>query len=168
MRQALRLLVFSALLSVCLIVTAAAEQTVQITALANDSGAYDGQTVTVEGEAIGEILERGNRAWVNVSDGANAIGIWMSLADAQKISCFGDYKHVGDTVRITGVFSKNCVEHGGDVDIHCSTFEVLSLGHETVHQIMPVKVIVAALLIGLASVFAYINFIFHKKERPAA
>ena len=82
--------------------------------LVEHAAALDGTEVTVtEKRAIGEAMERGEYAWVNLSDGTNAIGIWLPLTEAKLITYFGDYKNKGDSVRITGIFNRACADHGG-------------------------------------------------------
>lgn len=132
--------------------TARAADRLTINALIEHSMNYDGQEVMIQGEAIGEVLERGQYAWVNLNDGGNAIGIWMPLEDAKKIAYFGDYKNIGDTIRITGTFSRNCLAHGGDVDIHSSTIEFVAAGHPVAEVISPAKILSALILVLLAIV----------------
>lgn len=133
----------------------AADRT-EINTLIEKSQAFDGQTVTVEGEAIGEAMLRGEYAWINISDNTNAIGVWLKASDAQTITSFGDYRHKGDTVKITGTFSRNCTEHGGDVDIHCRTLEIVEKGYNTPEEIIPGKIYVALSLSLFAFLAAYI------------
>jgi hypothetical protein len=90
---------------------------------------YDGKTLTVRGEAIGETMKRGNFDWINISDGTVPMGIWMKKEDAEKIHVFGDYKHTGDMVEVTGVFNRSCSEHGGDMDIHAVTVNIVENGY---------------------------------------
>lgn len=125
-------------------------ESVSITDLVSDPLGFDGHTVTVRGEAIGQALRRGNYAWVNLSDGGNALGIWITLADAGKIAYYGDYRHTGDTVEVTGVFHRDCEEHGGDVDIHCQLLRDVSPGQELDENISPAKA-AAALILTLAA-----------------
>ncbi len=154
----------AAVLSFCFIIAANAEETVSINSLVGDAETYDNQTVTIEGEAIGEVLERGDYAWVNLNDGTNAIGIWMKASDAKIIEYFGDYKHVGDTVRITGLFSRNCTEHGGDVDIHCATIELVKTGSVVQAEISTTKIIVAVILLCAAALISLIYNRLMKKK----
>lgn len=115
----------------------------------------DGQEVTVSGEAIGEILSRGDHAWVNINGGSNSMGIWMSLDDAMKINFMGDYKHSGDQLLITGIFNQACSVHGGDVDIHCKTMQIVSIGEVIEHQVSLKRIATAvafsilAIILGL-------------------
>lgn len=144
-----------------------AASAIPINDLIEKSLEYDGQTVSVQGEAIGEVLERGDYAWVNISDGGNAIGIWMTFDDAEKIEFFGDYKNIGDTLLITGVFSRNCTEHGGEVDIHCSTLEILSPGHHVPEFVPSAKIMITTLLAVLALLAVIITFALRKKRTAA-
>ncbi|HWP22279.1 MAG TPA: hypothetical protein VN417_05980 [Candidatus Cryosericum sp.] len=89
---------------------------------------YDGQTVVYEGEVVGDILYRGDYAWLAVFDGANTIGCYVTKTQAQQISFDGGYGKRGDTVRVEGVFHRACAEHGGDLDIHADTISVLAAG----------------------------------------
>jgi hypothetical protein len=125
--------------------------TISINDLIENSIEYDSQTVTVEGEAIGEALERDGHAWVNINDGGNAIGIWMTLDDAGKIQNFGDYKNKGDIIRITGVFSRNCPQHGGDIDIHCRIFETVTVGQHISENVSFTKSVIAICFFILAA-----------------
>ncbi|NCB73595.1 MAG: DNA-binding protein [Clostridia bacterium] len=161
MCKTLKTLPFVLVLSACLITSAAAkEEVITINDLVNDTLGYNGQTVTVEGEAIGEALERGEYSWVNISDGTNAIGIWMTKADEDTIKYYGDFKNLGDTVKVTGVFSRDCSEHGGDVDIHCSSLTIVKSGHSVISAVSQKKLIVAAVLAFFAALLAF----FYRRE----
>jgi hypothetical protein len=146
---------------------ALAASAIPINDLVEESLEYDGQTVSVQGEAIGEVLERGEYAWVNINDGGNAIGIWMSLEDARKIEFFGDYRNSGDILLVTGVFSRNCVGHGGEVDIHCDKLEIISAGHHVVETVAPAKILIALVLFTFAALAVIIAFVL-RRGRTAA
>ena len=106
MRKTLKLCVLTAALAAILAGLAAAADVTAVNELVEHSLQWNGKTVAIEGEAIGEMLPRGDCAWVNVNDGTNAIGVWMPLADAKKIGVYGDYHHTGDTLRVTGTDGK--------------------------------------------------------------
>jgi len=108
---------------------AAFSQTLSSSDLIDNAGLYDGKLVTFSGEAIGDIMKRGDFAWVNVSDGKNSLGVWMSASLAKEIDFAGSYKTRGDKIEIVGVFHRACPEHGGDLDIHaCSLRKIVSGG----------------------------------------
>jgi len=95
--------------------------------LIENSEIFDGNLVSFQGEVIG-VMIRGDHAWVNVLDNGYAVGIWCRAEDARMISFIGDYGHVGDIVSVSGVFHKDCLEHGGDLDIHAENFTILVSG----------------------------------------
>jgi len=142
----------------------AQEAAVSVNELIEHSADYNGKSISITGEAIGECLERGEFDWVNISDGSNAIGIWMSKKDAAMITCYGDYKYTGDTVIITGTFYEACPEHGGEPDIHCQTLIISKVGELKNEKIPVAKILLAA---GFASsaLFLYVAYrqIFRKK-----
>lgn len=96
--------------------------------LISNTKGYDGKTVIYAGEVIGDIMRRGDYAWVNVNDGEGAIGIWMKAALAQEIIYAGSYKSKGDKIEVSGVFHRACPEHGGDLDIHAETLRKIQPG----------------------------------------
>jgi hypothetical protein len=103
-------------------------QPISSTEMINNAKLYDGKIVTYEGEVIGDIMGRGDYAWMNVNDGKNAIGIWVKASLARDISYTGSYKSIGDVVEINGVFNRACPEHGGDLDIHAISLRKIATG----------------------------------------
>ncbi len=103
-------------------------QPIHSTELINNAKQYDGQVVVYEGEIIGDIMRRGDYAWVNVLEGTNAVGIWVERPLLKDIAFTGGYKSIGDKVEVTGVFHRVCPEHGGDLDIHAEALRVTSRG----------------------------------------
>jgi len=89
---------------------------------------YDAKLVTYAGEVIGDIMVRGEFAWVNISDGDNALGVWINASLLKEINFTGNYKNRGDKVEVTGIFHRACPEHGGDLDIHAQSLRKLGIG----------------------------------------
>jgi hypothetical protein len=81
-----------------------------------------------QGEAIGDIMLRGEHAWVNVHDGKNAIGVWVKKDLAGNITFTGSYKFKGDIIEVEGTFNRSCAMHGGDLDIHAEGIAVIQRG----------------------------------------
>lgn len=102
---------------------------VPINDLIKESHAYDKQSIVIEAEVILEVLERGDYAWINVNDGSNAIGVYLPIEMTKDLDVFGDYNHIGDKVLIEGVFSRNCDEHGGEIDIHATSLTIVEEGY---------------------------------------
>lgn len=140
----------------------------KINDIINNMSEFDGKTVTIEGEAIGEVMNRGAYSWLNINDGTNAIGVYLKSSQAERIKTFGDYKHVGDTVHISGLFSKNSVVHGGDVVIDCSSLEIVHRGSVVEEHIPTTKVAIAALLLFTGFILTYRYFHIMKKKENAS
>ena len=96
--------------------------------LISNAKEYDGKLVAYSGEVIGEVMLRGEFAWVNINDGQNALGAWMSAALAQEIKFTGNYKSRGESLEIVGIFHRACLEHGGDLDIHVQSLRKIGSG----------------------------------------
>ena len=75
-----------------------AENITPLNTLIENAKEMDGQEVTVQGEVIGERMDRGDFTWININDSTNAIGIWLSKSDADKILNYGNYKYKGDLI----------------------------------------------------------------------
>ena len=143
---------------------AASDNITKINYLIEQSISLNNTEVTVQGEVIGEALERGEYAWININDTTNATGIWVKKCDINQIHYYGDYKHKGDIVKITGVFHRACSEHGGDVDIHCTDIEIVETGYSIKEQISAYKIVITATLILITSII--ISIFLKIKKRP--
>ncbi len=144
---------------------AAAPPLVDSVALVEFPNRYDGKVITYVGEAIGDVMQRTDGAWINVNDdayirqgkkrrlaGYNS-GQSVLFADKQlaaKIKRLGDYNNRGDRIRITGIFHKACPEHGGDMMIHAQTLTAVKSGFSLPHPISARKISLAGtwLVIG--------------------
>jgi hypothetical protein len=176
MRMRIRTLpvVLTALLLLALLVVPAVAAEVPIpkndpssTQLVEKNKQYNGTTVTFTGEAIGEVMVRGDYAWIhlnddsyeerNVEEGAklggynSGMAVWVPSALAKQIDTYGDYKHEGSIVQITGTFNAACKEHGGDMDIHATTVTMIRPGHLVDDPVPAWKAALAAALAALAA-----------------
>ena len=123
----------------------------------------DGATVSYTGELIGDILKRGDHTWLNVSDGNNAMGVWVETAQLGEITTPGRYGEHGDELRVTGVFHRACAEHGGDMDLHATQIELLQAGYPTAHRVQPWQLVAA--LVFTAADAAGIVWLLRKKAQ---
>jgi hypothetical protein len=149
------------LAAILLSLDADAEEIIEINNLIENAKELDGQEVLVEGEAIGEEMERGDFSWVNINDGTNAIGVWLKNNDAEKITFYGSYKFKGDTVKVSGIFHRACAEHGGEADLHNMSFEIAEVGHPVNEQVPKAKIIAASVL----SISALLLFLYFIRNR---
>jgi hypothetical protein len=131
-------------------------QPISSTELIEHAKEYDGKAVTYEGEVIGDIMTRGEYAWVNVNDDVNAVGIWAPKSMLAEINHKGTHKEKGDLVEIKGIFHRSCAEHGGDLDIHAENMVKLKDGFSTVEALDLSKVryaIIFGIILFLVSVW---------------
>jgi hypothetical protein len=158
-------LVLAVLLGALMAVTCSADEVVTTTELVDHMARYDGQVVTIRGEAIGDLMVRGVHAWITVNDDAYSrtslqekrdfkglanmgIGVWVPESEGRKIEVFGGYKNKGSVVRLTGIFHRACEEHGGDTDIHAERVEVLVQGHTFIKP-FPWAELIGVILLGI-------------------
>lgn len=128
--------------------------------------AMDGREVEFTGEAIGELMPRGSHAWLNLLDSEVAIGIWVDRADLPVIRYFGSASALGDTLRVRGTFHRSCPEHGGDMDIHAVTLEVVVRGELKRVPLQAGRMVMAAGLL-LASAAAFLLWRAPQKRQEA-
>jgi len=126
--------------------TSIANDTVPIEELIDNMKKFDGETVIIEGEVIGDCMVRGDYAWITVNDDAYSrksieeggkrvgisnigIGVWIPKGETRSIEFLGSYKTKGDIVRVVGTFHMADSTHGGDTDIHATHLEVVKSGY---------------------------------------
>ncbi|PKQ36893.1 MAG: hypothetical protein CVT59_10420 [Actinobacteria bacterium HGW-Actinobacteria-1] len=114
--------------------------------------ALDGTMVAFEGEAIGEMLHTSDDSvWLSVLSDGTALGVYLPEQLAEQIAMFGDYDTTGDTVRVAGEFRRACDEHGGDMDVHAVSLEVIAPGADREHPVEFWKLGLAAVAFGVAA-----------------
>lgn len=123
---------------------------------------HDGKIVVYSGEVIGDVMRRGEFAWININDGHNAIAIWASSALTKEVQFMGNYKTQGDFVEITGIFNRNCLEHGGDLDIHAQALRKISTGKIVEHKLDLIKLKLSFILLGVL-LLIWILILFKRK-----
>lgn len=132
---------------------------------------YNGKTITFTGEAIGEVMVRGDHAWIhlnddsymdkNVEEGAtlggynSGMAVWIPAALTEQIDTYGDYKHEGSIVQVVGTFNGACKEHGGDADIHAATLTMIRPGHVVDDPVPAWKAALAAALMAAAGLLVW-------------
>ncbi len=121
--------------------------------LINNAKQYDGKTISYKGEVIGDVMIRGDRAWLHVNDGYVAIGIWAPKKMIQDIGYIGDYHKKGDTVEVSGTFHRSCLEHGGDLDIHATEIKKITAGSPVIQPISRKKVYIGVYSLILVLLF---------------
>jgi hypothetical protein len=136
--------------------------------LVENAAFWNERIITFKGEAIGECMVRGDMAWIHLNDDAymeknieegallggynSGHAIWLSAELARQILFWGDFKHEGDIVKVTGAFHTACREHGGDMDIHAASMEIILTGHPVRHHLNVQRAAFAAALFIIVAV----------------
>ncbi|MGN0038438.1 MAG: hypothetical protein ACI36Y_04785 [Coriobacteriales bacterium] len=92
-------------------------------------------TVSFTGEVVGDIMRGGSgHKWLNVlgADGS-CIGVWVDDDMAARISNVGSYSTAGTTIQVRGIYSLDCEDHQGELDVHALTIRVLDPGGAITH-----------------------------------
>ncbi len=134
--------------------------------LVEEAEQWDGERVVFEGEAIGDVMVRGEQAWLHVNDdayaelpipaGASPQGynsghaVLAPAVEAQRVTTFGSYRARGDIVRVTGIFRAADPRHGGDMLIEAERIEVLEQGFVIEHAVPRWKLALLAVFATLA------------------
>jgi hypothetical protein len=136
---------------------------VKIKGLYENSEFYNGKSIVIEGEAIGEKMGKGDEIWVNIKDEFEnfAIGVVMSKIDSEKIENFGRYRIKGDIVRVEGIYNVNCIKHPGERDIHAIKVEVIKKGERYNEELSLKKIYLSFILLFIT---VFLIFLYHKKE----
>ncbi len=158
---------FFLLLVLCLVPTVSSSncyaQTPTSLELINNAKQYDGKTVNYRGEVIGEVMVRGEFAWLHVNDGIIAIGIWVPKTMVQDILYAGNYHKKGDIVEVFGTFHRSCLEHGGDLDIHASEINKITPGSLVIQPISRKKVYIGVSSLVLVLLFYALKKFFQRR-----
>ncbi len=140
-------------------------QVISSTELINNARDYDGKTVLYRGEVIGEVMARGEYAWVNLNDGENAVGIWVNKNLAKNISSVGGYRAKGDILEVEGEFHRACVAHGGDLDIHAESLRSVKGGNKSVEKYSSLKLKVSFILGAILLLLWILNLLSVTRKR---
>ncbi|MGN0072611.1 MAG: hypothetical protein ACI36W_02265 [Coriobacteriales bacterium] len=109
--------------------------TTRVGVLTAANRALDEATVSFTGEVVGDIMAGGSgHKWLNVlgADGS-CIGVWVDDDMAARISNVGSYSTTGTTIQVRGIYSLDCADHQGELDVHALTIRVLDPGGPVTH-----------------------------------
>ncbi|MGI6046240.1 MAG: hydrolase [Eggerthellaceae bacterium] len=136
--------------------------------LSASSATYDGQTVQVTGEVIGDRIAsdvEDGYCWITLTstraEERDTISVYMSDEDAAKISHYGRYGVTGTYLQVRGIYHVVCSKHNGLSDIHAELVTVASEGSDnpdTFNFLDFVPGILAILAgVGLLAFFIYLR-----------
>lgn len=111
--------------------------TTRIGVLTAANRALDGATVSFSGEAVGDVMNAdADHKWVNLlgSDGS-CIGVLIDNEMANRILNVGNYSTTGSTLQVRGIYSIDCDDHQGELDVHALDVRVLDAGGPVDHYV---------------------------------
>lgn len=161
--QLKKTLIIILLLQLCVPLTTYGQtDNVSSTELIDNAVYWDGKQINYTGEVIGDILVRGEYAWISVSDGENTMSCVIPTDITKEIDFLGRYGIQGDTLCVQGIFNRACVEHGGDMDIHASLLKQISKGKVLENKYSSVLLKISC-AVFLAAVFMA-TLVIHKRK----
>ena len=93
--------------------------------LAQADSYYEGQTVLVQGEVVGDRINddmQPDNCWVTLQDddptNPSVVSVFMTMEQAKNIDTYGSYGVTGTTLQVRGTFHLDYREHQGMSDIH--------------------------------------------------
>jgi hypothetical protein len=145
---------------------------VNVDELRADGAAYDGQSIRVVGELIGDYgFRRDGSAWSQLNGdsyatepllengrlaGSNAgIGVRTPAVIIEGLGQPGGYQQRGPLVRVTGIWEYHDEERGGETYLDVVAIEVLEPGRALDEPANPAVVVIGALLVLAALWLGY-------------
>ena len=135
-----------------------------IYALQTSDSYYEGQTVQVTGEVVGDIVkaedEEGHK-WITVDalpdEQPATVQVYVSEDQAALIDTLGRFERTGTTVSVTGKFHLVCGQHDGLSDIHATSLAVQRQGsrHHTNFEFAPFVPALLLVAVGLSMLWMY-------------
>ncbi|MFH1519822.1 MAG: hypothetical protein ABIE75_04535 [Candidatus Omnitrophota bacterium] len=120
---------------------------------------FSGQSITIEGEVVGEPLKDSQGVWINIVSGSKQIGVFSSDKNiVDLITYWGSYRYRGDYLQIKGVFYKDCPVHQIS-DLHLEVLRVVQEGQRREFTVSAQKKRLAMILSIICLTTAAIYFI---------
>lgn len=137
--------------------------------LAEADSYYEGLTVLVKGEVVGDRVNdefREDTCWITLQDdeeNPSVIAVFMTKDQSSIIDTYGQYGKVGTQLQVRGTYHLECSEHQGMSDIHAEEVSALQKGYEQnpTPNMRTFGIAVVACVIGAALMVAY----YVKRER---
>jgi hypothetical protein len=142
---------------------AASQETgpVPVSQLVSRAKDFDARNIVVQGEVLGDLMQRGEYVWLNLMDDGTAIGVWARAKDLPEIGYLGGYWAKGDILRVEGIFHRACPDHGGDLDLHAVSITTVQKGSPAIVETRKGRV---AMAIGFCLTGAVLAFLWRRRE----
>lgn len=131
--------------------------------LAEADSYYEGQTVLVKGEVVGDRVNdefRKNNCWITLQDSETSpsvVSVFMTMDQSSIIDTYGQYGTVGTQLQIRGTFHLECAEHQGLSDIHAEEVSAIQKGYESTPapNMRILSIAIVACVLGAILMIAY-------------
>ena len=140
--------------------------------LAGANSVYDGQTIQIIGEVIGDILHDGdgsNHVWVMLAStdptSDATVILHMPASSASIIDTLGVYGKTGTILQVRGTYHLVCPDHEGMSDIHVENVNVVSPGTSTPDTFSWAALRPGILLLVLAGILAAVLHMLRQRLR---
>lgn len=136
---------------------------VRIALLQAESARYDGRPVIIRGEAVGDLMLRGEHGWLNISDGSAVLGVFAPAAGLAQVRFLGRHGVTGDLLEVRGVFRADCPVHHGGMHLDARQLKIIERGRFLDEPVRPAR-------LALAVSFAFLAlaaFLFRCSARRA-
>jgi len=134
--------------------------------LLRDTPKWDGKDIVFRGEAIGDIMRRGEFVWLNLQDDFGTIGVWAPRDMARGIQYTGDYRHKGDTIEIEGKFFRADPKLAGELCIRAQRLTIVNPGNTIARPLHPLKIEIAVLFFIGALILGLFRIFMKRRGRP--
>ena len=131
---------------------------------------FDGQTVQVVGEAVGDVVIAETDAdyrWITLqsldSKSNASVAVYMTDTQAARIDTLGRYGTTGTTLQIVGTYHLSCPEHTGVSDLHATSVSIAQTGSAAPDAFNPEKFVPGAVLVLVG--FVLMGVFYYLRER---
>lgn len=137
--------------------------------LAQADSYYEGQTVLVKGEVVGDRVSDDmdkDGCWITLQDSEatpSVIAVFMTKDQASVIDTFGKYGVIGTQLQVRGIYHLECAEHQGMSDIHADEVTALKKGYE--QEPAPSTRVLVIAIVACAFGAALVAAFYIKRER---
>lgn len=137
--------------------------------LAQADSYYEGQTVLVKGEVVGDRVNdefREENCWITLQDdeeSPNVLAVSLTKEQTNVIDTYGQYGSTGTQLQVRGTFHLECSEHQGLSDVHADEVSALQPGSSTPEPIN-YRVLVGAIIACVIG-FALLVLYYVRRER---
>ena len=138
--------------------------------LAGADSYYDGQTVQVTGEVVGEAIAVSGDAdhvWIVLRDPGtgSTVTVFLRRSDERKIDTFGAYGSTGTTLRVRGTFNLACSQHEGESDVHAQVVSTVSSGYQHKEEFNIEDFKPGAAMLAIGGVLAFVFWRMRERSR---